>query len=68
MSEANSDLTELLECRCADIYSIEPCGPGHALYFGRCQHRHGYRVLQITECNRSDILKMIEKKLNDQAL
>jgi|GEM_PF-6843335 len=55
---------ELLECRCSDEYSIEPHGEGHALYFGRCGHRHGYNLLHITECSRQDILDLIVKRLN----
>lgn len=61
---AESVWKDLLNCQCADRYSIEAHGNGHALYFGRCNHRHGYNLLHITECTRHDILVLIEQRLN----
>ena len=59
-------LNILMECQCKQKYSIEPHGKGHALYFGRCTHKHGSNILSITECSRKDILQMIEDKLNNK--
>ena len=36
-------------CSCKPAYSIEPHGDAHALYFGRCDHLHGYNLCRITE-------------------
>jgi hypothetical protein len=57
-------LVDLFECRCVEKYSIEPHGKGHALYYGRCNHKHGYNMMYITECNRKDVLQLIEDLLN----
>lgn len=63
-------LTDMVEsisiCQCSDKYSIEKHGNGHALYFGRCDHKHGYNVLHITSCHRQDIFDAIVKGLNNQ--
>ena len=63
---AESVWKDLLNCQCSDKFVIEPHGKGYALYWGRCQHRHGYNLLHITECTREDILKLIEKRLNEK--
>lgn len=59
-------IEELLTCRCKKQYSIEPHGSKneHALYFGRCKHKHGFNVLKISECGRQDILDGIVEALN----
>ena len=51
-------------CECKDRYSIEQHGNGYALYFGRCQHRHGYNLAHITETS-PDVIKRIETALNE---
>jgi hypothetical protein len=65
MSDKNT-IEDLLNCRCKDKYSIEPHGGHgeHALYFARCNHRHGFKVLQISECTRQDVLDGIVEALN----
>ena len=59
-----SELNSLLDCRCDDKYSIEPHGPGYAIYWGRCPHRHGANLAMITECGRKDLIEHFEKCLN----
>jgi len=56
----------ITDCTCELKFSIEPHGDGYALYFGRCNHRHGLNLLHITELsyNAGDILKKIENSLN----
>jgi len=35
------------ECHCEDQYTVEPHGDKFAVYFGRCPHRHGQRILSF---------------------
>lgn len=42
-------MTDITECRCDDTYSVEPHGKGYALYYGRCAHRHGYKMASVVE-------------------
>jgi len=44
MTERNTNV-----CNCRDLYSLEPHGKGYALYFAKCEHRHGYNIANITE-------------------
>ena len=37
------------QCECKARYSIEPHGDGHALYLGRCNHKHGFNLGQISD-------------------
>lgn len=59
-----SGLNDLLYCQCIDQYSIGKHGDGYAVYFGRCMHRHGYNLCQITDITREDIIKSFAAKLN----
>lgn len=52
------------ECECKDKYTIEPHGNGHALFFGRCKHKHGYNLVYLTEPAANCNLKYLEKLLN----
>ena len=52
-------------CECPDEYCIEPHGNGWALYFGRCNHRHGLNIAFITEPDMKRLEEMI-KKLNSK--
>jgi len=63
----SKELKELLFCKCKDKYSVEPHGgqDEHTLYFARCNHRHGFKVLQISECSRQDIPDGIVEALNN---
>jgi hypothetical protein len=36
-------------CDCEPQYSIEPHGDGYALYYGRCNCRHGYNLVHLVE-------------------
>lgn len=62
-----ADFTGLLSCRCKDKYSIEEHGKGYAIYWGRCQHRHGANIALLTECSRKDLIEYFEKALNGEA-
>lgn len=53
----NVDMT----CQCPDEYSFEPHGEGWALYYGRCDHRHGYNIAFIKEPDIKQITEMLEK-------
>jgi hypothetical protein len=64
MEADKNQLDDLISCRCESKYSIEPHGDGHAIYWGRCNHRHGANVARLTECGRDDIIKFFEAQLN----
>lgn len=53
-------------CSCIDKYSIEEHGKGYALYYGRCQHRHGYKLCLLSEFDAEgkQTLELIERALN----
>jgi hypothetical protein len=44
----NADEIMLL-CDCKDRFTIEPHGEGLTLYYGRCDHKHGYNLGEIRE-------------------
>lgn len=52
------------ECKCEDRYTIEPHGDGYALYYGRCVHRHGYNLINMTEPAWNFEPAHIEKLIN----
>jgi hypothetical protein len=37
------------ECECEPKYTLEPHGKAKVLYFGRCNHKHGYNLCTISE-------------------
>jgi hypothetical protein len=41
--------TLLKPCECAAQYTIELHGDGYALYYGRCNHRHGWNLINMVE-------------------
>jgi len=51
-------------CDCEQKYSIEPHGDAYALYFGRCDHMHGYNLARISECSYNFEREEIERLLN----
>ena len=56
---------ELLKpCACEEKYSISPHGEGYALYYGRCDHRHGYNLAYITEPTFNCDLAHIQRLIN----
>ena len=64
MTEVNS-LAALLEpCTCAVKYTIELHGDGYALYYGRCNHRHGYNLINMAEPAFNFEPRHIEKLIN----
>lgn len=64
MTEVNSIKALFEECQCESKYSIEPHGDGYALYFGRCNHRHGYNLANMVEPAFNFEPRHIEKLLN----
>ena len=51
-------------CECDSEYSIEPHGDAYALYFGRCDHQHGYNLAKISELSHNCELDKLEQLLN----
>jgi hypothetical protein len=49
MTEVNSFAALFEPCTCEAKYTIEPHGRGYALYHGRCNHRHGYNLINMIE-------------------
>lgn len=49
MTEVSSLAALFEECKCVAQYTIEPHGDGYALYYGRCNHRHGYNLINMVE-------------------
>lgn len=68
-----NDVEELLEeqgpnfnnfldpCECKQSYSIEEHGSGWALYLGRCAHKHGLNLANITEPDMRLLTRMLER-------
>lgn len=56
---------ELLKpCTCEGKFTIEPHGEGYALYYGRCNHRHGWNLINMVEPAWNFDPKHIEKLIN----
>lgn len=53
-----------ITCECEVKYSIEPHGDGYALYYGRCNHRHGYNLANMVEPAFNFDPRHIEKLIN----
>ena len=53
-------------CDCEQKYSIEPHGDAFALYFGRCNHMHGYNLAKISElsfnCEIEELTRLLNRK------
>jgi len=45
-------------CNCKNEYTIEPHADGKVLYYGRCNHRHGFNLCRVDDIafNALDIL------------
>ena len=55
------------DCTCELRYSIQPHGDGYgafALYYGRCDHRHGYNLAYVTDPSFNCDLSHIERLIN----
>ncbi len=64
MTEVNS-LSALFEpCKCEGKYTIERHGKGYALYLGRCNHRHGWNLINMVEPAMQFDPKFIEMLIN----
>lgn len=64
MSNTELNILELFQCNCEARYSIRPHGDGYALYYGRCDHRHGYNLANILEPAWNFDPEHIEKLIN----
>jgi len=51
-------------CDCAAKYSIQKHGSDYALYFDRCNHKHGYNLAKISDCSSNCELEELERLLN----
>jgi hypothetical protein len=60
------DLQKYLSLKPSDQYSIEPHGDGFALYYGRSNSFHGWRLCNLTEVDPKvpDLLQRIVDGLN----
>lgn len=61
---AEFNLLDLFTCTCEARYSIEPHGSGYALYYGRCNHKHGWNLVYLKEPSANCDLKHIEALIN----
>ena len=55
---------QMTRCNCKDTYTIEEHGYAYALYYGKCNHRHGYYLAKISDIAYNCDLKKIERLLN----
>jgi len=44
-----NELIDILRCSCETKFTIEPNGDGYVLYYGRCNHRYGYNLIDMVE-------------------
>ena len=58
------DFVDLFRCECEPRYTIEPHGDGYALYFGRCNHKHGWNLVYLKEPSANCDLNHIEALIN----
>lgn len=56
--------TLLKPCECEWYYSVRLHGDDYALFYGRCDHRHGYNLAYISEVAFNCDLTHIEKLIN----
>ncbi len=64
MTEFNSLASIFETCICETKYTIEPHGNGYVLYYGRCNHRHGYNLVYLNDPAINCDLEHIQKLLN----
>lgn len=64
MTEVNILDALLRPCNCEAKYTIERHGKGHVLYHGRCNHRHGYNLVELHDKAANCDFKLLEKLLN----
>lgn len=51
-------------CDCETRYTIEQHGNGYALFYNRCNHRHGYNLIYMTDPAWNFSPSHIEKLIN----
>jgi len=49
MNKNQTKAESTCSCSKSSKYSIEPHGDSYALYYGRCPHRHGYNLCQLSK-------------------
>jgi hypothetical protein len=59
-----NELIDILRCSCEAKFTISPHGDAYALYYGLCDHRHGYNLADIVEPAWNFDPKHIEKLIN----
>lgn len=64
MSEEKSLFDLYTNCNCKMKYTIRPHGDGYALYYGRCDHMHGYNLINMIEPAWNFDPSHIEKLIN----
>jgi predicted RNase H-like nuclease (RuvC/YqgF family) len=64
----SDELTEkfFAPCHHQQIFTIEPHGDGQTLYFGRCNHYHGYNLCAVDEVSYN-ALEILNKPLEQKA-
>ena len=53
-------------CDCKDEFTIEPHGDGEVLYFGRCNHKHGFNLCHVTEKSHN-VLEILNTRTTPKA-
>lgn len=51
-------------CECESKYSIEAHGDGYVLYWGRCNHKHGYNLVYLKEPAYNCDIQLLERIIN----
>ena len=64
MTEVSSFQALFEKCKCETKYTIERHGKGYALYLGRCNHRHGWNLVNMVEPASNFDPKHIERLIN----
>lgn len=64
VDETKFYINNFFECNCENKYTIEPHGDGYVLYYGRCQHRHGYNLVYLKEPAFNIEMKHLETLIN----
>jgi hypothetical protein len=58
------NIFEYINCTCESKFTIEPHGDGYALFYNRCNHKHGYNLAYIKEPSFNCDLNHIEYLIN----
>lgn len=55
---------DIIPCTCESKYTISQHGEGYALYYDRCDHRHGYNLANLVETAWNFEPRHIERLIN----